>query len=226
MHSKLCGVIAYPCPRYLLLAPKFRFVHKCKTLDVLAISRVMIAQSWENTLAGLRGANAFSASVTIFSSSSSNAIQISETYTNQLYSNELWHLHFKHKHLEYTVPGNLSFHDDFIKWKHFTRYWPFVRENHRSPVKCPHKDQWRRALMLCLICAWVNGWVNNGEAWWFETPSHPLWRHCNVLPISSWFHLGGQPWRLRCSRKHQCLCVIYRIDFHGVLFVNFCHPVF
>ena len=29
----------------------------------------------------------------------------------------------------------------------------------------PHKkDQWHGALMLSLICAWINGWVNNGEA--------------------------------------------------------------
>ena len=25
-------------------------------------------------------------------------------------------------------------HDDVIKWKHFPRYWPFVRGIHRSPV--------------------------------------------------------------------------------------------
>ena len=28
----------------------------------------------------------------------------------------------------------LTNHDDVIKWKHFPRYWPFVREIHRSPV--------------------------------------------------------------------------------------------
>ena len=27
---------------------------------------------------------------------------------------------------------------------------------HRSPVNCPHKGQWRGALMFSLICAWVN----------------------------------------------------------------------
>ena len=32
-----------------------------------------------------------------------------------------------------------------------------------APVNSPHKDQWRGALMLCLICAWRNG-VNNREA--------------------------------------------------------------
>ena len=49
-------------------------------------------------------------------------------------------------------------------WKHFPRYWPFVRGIHRSPVNSPHKGQWRGALMFSLICARINGWVNNGEA--------------------------------------------------------------
>ena len=55
-------------------------------------------------------------------------------------------------------------HDDDIKWKHFPRYWPFVRRIHRSPVNSPHKGQCRRALMFSLICVWINGWVNNREA--------------------------------------------------------------
>ena len=55
-------------------------------------------------------------------------------------------------------------HDDVIKWKHFPRYWPFVRVIHRSPVNSPHKGQWRGALMFSSICAWMNGWVNNREA--------------------------------------------------------------
>ena len=55
-------------------------------------------------------------------------------------------------------------HDDVIKRKHFPRYWPFVRGIHRSPVNSPHKGQWRGALMLTLICARINDWVNNGEA--------------------------------------------------------------
>ena len=57
-----------------------------------------------------------------------------------------------------------SIHDDVIKWKHFSRNWPFVRGIHRSPVNSPHKGQWRGALMFTLICVWINDWVNNREA--------------------------------------------------------------
>ena len=55
-------------------------------------------------------------------------------------------------------------HDDVIKWKHFPRYWSFVRGIHRSPVNSPHKGQWRGALIFSLIYVWINGWVNNREA--------------------------------------------------------------
>ena len=54
--------------------------------------------------------------------------------------------------------------DDVIKWKHFPRYWPFVRGIHRSLVDSHHKGQWRGAVMLFFICAWTNGWANNRGA--------------------------------------------------------------
>ena len=58
----------------------------------------------------------------------------------------------------------LRTHDDVIKWKHFPRYWPFVRGIHRWPVNSPHKGQWRRDLMFSLIYAWTNGWINTRDA--------------------------------------------------------------
>ena len=57
-----------------------------------------------------------------------------------------------------------TIHDDVIKWKHFPRYWPFVRGNHRPPVNSPHKGQWRGTLMFSFICAWINGRINNRDA--------------------------------------------------------------
>ena len=57
----------------------------------------------------------------------------------------------------------MCWHDDVIKWKHFLRYWPFVRGIHRSPVNSPYKGQWRGTLMFSLICARINR-VNNRQA--------------------------------------------------------------
>ena len=55
-------------------------------------------------------------------------------------------------------------HDDVLKWKHFPRYWSFVRGIHRSPVNSPHKGQWHGALMFSVICVWIYDWINNREA--------------------------------------------------------------
>ena len=79
-------------------------------------------------------------------------------------------------------------HDDVIKWKHFLRYWPFVRGIHWSPVNSPHKGQWRVALMFSLICARINAWVNNREA----GDLRRYWAHYDVtvmgpMPLSEPF---------------------------------------
>ena len=55
-------------------------------------------------------------------------------------------------------------HDDVTKWKHFPRYWPFVRGIHRSPVTSPHEGEWHGALVFCLIYIWTNGWANTRDA--------------------------------------------------------------
>ena len=68
------------------------------------------------------------------------------------------------KQVQLLVKVFIIFHDDVIKWKHFPRYWPFVRGIHRSPVKSPHKGQWRGALIFSLMCAYLNVWVNTREA--------------------------------------------------------------
>ena len=53
-----------------------------------------------------------------------------------------------YKRVTVTSLKDMAPHDDVIKWKHFPRYWPFVRGIHRSPVNSPHKDQWRGAVMF------------------------------------------------------------------------------
>ena len=55
-------------------------------------------------------------------------------------------------------------HDDVIKWKHFPRYWPFVRGIHRTTVNSSHKGQRRGALLFSLICTCLNAWINNCRA--------------------------------------------------------------
>ena len=65
--------------------------------------------------------------------------------------------------------------------EYFPRYWPFVRGIQWSPVNSPHKGKWRGALMFPLICAWINGWVNNEEAG--DLGRHPA--HYDVIVMRS-----------------------------------------
>ena len=99
-----------------------------------------------------------------------------EKCLQQLYMKSIWNFYIclsEQRHWYSIWPEWLStrawcvwhgMHDDVIKWKHFPRYWPFVRGIHRSPVNSPHKGQWRGALMFTLICARINVWVNNRKA--------------------------------------------------------------
>ena len=78
----------------------------------------------------------------------------------------------------------LLHYDDVIKWKTFPRIWPFVRRIHRSPVNSPHKGKWCGALVFSLICAWINGWVNNREA-------GDLRRHHTHYDVSVMTYISG-----------------------------------
>ena len=94
-------------------------------------------------------------------------------------------------------------HDDVIIWKHFRRYWLFVKGIHRSSVDSPYKGQWRIALMFSLICAWTNGWGNSWDAG--DLRRHRV--HCNVTvmwPIR-WRH---SKWSRNADGNTDC---IYRI---------------
>ena len=52
-------------------------------------------------------------------------------------------------------------------------------------VNSPHKDQWHVELW-CFFYLHLNKRLSKqSRRWWFETPSRPLWCHCN------WMILGG-----------------------------------
>ena len=76
----------------------------------------------------------------------------------------------------------LQYHDDAIRWKHFPRYWHFVRgisDRWISLTKAGDEELW------CFLWSapWMNGWVNNSEA--DDLRSHRV--HCNVnVMIEQW----------------------------------------
>ena len=76
------------------------------------------------------------------------------------------------------------------RWRHqmetFFALLALCAGNSPVPVNSPHKCQWRGALMFSLICARINGWVNN--------------------------HKAGD---LRCHRGHYCIDVMWLTRIQG-----------
>ena len=65
-------------------------------------------------------------------------------------------------------------HDDVIKWKHFPRYWPFVRGIHRGRPVTQSFDVFFDLRLNKRSCK--QSWGRR-----FETLSRPLWRHRNEV---------------------------------------------
>ena len=61
------------------------------------------------------------------------------------------------------IDTDVWLHDDVTKWKHFPRYWPFVRRIHQSPVNSLPNGQWRGTLMFSFIYAWISRWINTRD---------------------------------------------------------------
>ena len=102
----------------------------------------------------------------------------------------------------------LTDHDDVIQWKHFPRYWSFVGRIYRSPVNSPHNGQWRGTLMFIFYLRPNKRLCKQWWGCWFETPSSPLWRHCNVL---------------RKNKAKQSMNHVRKSLAISSLFVNWCH---
>ena len=109
-------------------------------------------------------------------------------------------------------------HDDVIKSKHFPRYWAFVQGIHRSPVNTIAKGQWREILMLALICARLNGWINNHQ-------SADLKRHRghHDVTIMHWerewlqyFPMEHKYWFIIKKRQHSLWYYNYLLLYHSI----------
>ena len=74
-------------------------------------------------------------------------------------------------------------HDDVIKWKHFPRYWPFVRGIHRVPGEFPAQRPVTRSIDAFFDLQPNKRLSKQWWGWWFETPSCTLWRHRNVILV-------------------------------------------
>ena len=69
-----------------------------------------------------------------------------------------------------------SCHDDVIKWRHFPRYWPFVRGIHRG---FPAQRPVTRIFDVFCDLRLNKRLSKQSWGWWFETLLRTLWRHHN-----------------------------------------------
>ena len=105
------------------------------------------------------------------------------------------------------APAWLPLHDDVIKWKHLPRYWSFVRGIHRS--RWIPRTNASDAELWCFFYLRLNKRLSKQSwGWWFETASHPLWRHYNeelTRPRElegSLLNLFGAKWLLYVSHSY------------------------
>ena len=80
-------------------------------------------------------------------------------------------------------------HDDVFKWKHFSRYWPFVKGSSGHlwiPItKTSDVEVW------CFLWSMLNKRLGKqSRRRWFETPSCWLRRHCNGATV----HIVNKWW--------------------------------
>ena len=68
--------------------------------------------------------------------------------------------------------ADMTDHDEVIKWKHFPRYWPFLRG-------IPPQRPVARSFDVFFDLRLNKRLSKQSWGWWFETPSRSLWRHCN-----------------------------------------------
>ena len=117
------------------------------------------------------------------------------------------HLKAKYHVFEVTQASNIIWVPKLIPWwRHQMETFSasFVQKIHWSSVNSPHKGQWHSALMFSLICAWINGWVNNREAG--DLRRHRAHDDIIVMPFSGHLwqqHPGSRPAPIKSRNNDQ-----------------------
>ena len=120
-------------------------------------------------------------------------------------------------------------HNDVTKWKHFPRYWPFMRVG-EFPSQRP--VTWSFDIFFDLRLK--KRLSQQSWGWWFETPSRSLWRHCNHWnnlhsnddpqhPIFLTFVpciISDLSWKFRQDALTQFLSVMLLTDKQTLMIIN------
>ena len=83
----------------------------------------------------------------------------------------------------------LSNPDDVIKWTTLSALLAICAGNSPATGEIPAQKPVTRSFDVFFDLRLNKRLSKQSWCWWFETPSHPLWRHCNV-----YFRLGQYQW--------------------------------
>ena len=72
-------------------------------------------------------------------------------------------------------------HDDIIKWKHFPRYWSFVRGILPVTGEFPAQRPVTQSFDVFFDLRLYKRLSKQSWGWWSEMPSSSLWCHCNAF---------------------------------------------
>ena len=87
--------------------------------------------------------------------------------------------------------GNIFWHDDVIKWKHFPRYWPFYEGNSPVTGEIPSQSPVTQSFDVFFDLR-LNKWLSKqSKHRWFEMPPRSLWHHCNGERPKMWTYVVG-----------------------------------
>ena len=105
-------------------------------------------------------------------------------------------LHMTGQHSCQYIKNCLRTNWNFLWWRHqmetFFALQALCAENSPVSGEFPAQSQWRGALVFSLICAWINGRVNNGQA-------GDLRRHCTHNDVTLMHWIWTVLWKVSLS---------------------------
>ena len=111
-------------------------------------------------------------------------------------------IQLRHNKFVATKPSASSYFTPYSWWRHqmetFSALLALCAGNSPATCEFPSQRPVTRSFDVFFDLRLNKRLSKQSRGWWFETPSHPLWRHCNVSPGHRW--LAYSNYRLYISR--------------------------
>ena len=102
-------------------------------------------------------------------------------------------------------------------WRHqmetSPRYWPFCAGNSPVTGKFPTQKPVTRSFDVFFHLCLNKQLSKQSWGWWFETPSHQLWRHCNSLAVTKDIDENSRVLKHPCTKYPDS--IMKKFDFNA-----------